>query len=70
MMCTFNQLGNYQFKYMNVYIETPIDDLLKLWVDITMYDISRPVAQKKFQFHGIIPWIIHDDLDLKHFFGM
>ena len=37
-----NQLGKYQFKDMNVYIEPLIDDILKLWDGITMYDISRP----------------------------
>ena len=43
-----DQLGKYQVKDMNVYIETPIDDLLKLWVGITMYDISRPIGHKQF----------------------
>ena len=36
-----NQLGTYQVKYMNVYIEMLIDELLKLTNDITMYDVSR-----------------------------
>ena len=55
---------------MDVYIEPLIDELLKLWVGITMYDISRPIGQKKFQFHGIIAWTIHDTLELTHFCGM
>ena len=52
-MCKLNQLGKYQVKYINVYIKPLIDELLKLWVDITMYDVSRPIGQKEFQFHGI-----------------
>jgi hypothetical protein len=47
-MCTFTQLGKYQVKYMNVYIEPLVDELLKLWVGITMYDISRPIGKKNF----------------------
>jgi hypothetical protein len=31
-MCTFNQLGKYQVKDMNVYIEPLVDELLNLWV--------------------------------------
>ena len=38
-----NQLGKYQVKDMNVYIEPVIDGLLKLWNDITMYAVSRPI---------------------------
>jgi hypothetical protein len=37
---------------MNAYIEPPIDELLKLWVGVTMYDISRPIGQRRFP----IPW--------------
>ena len=47
-----DQLGKHQVKDMNVYIEPLIDELLKLWVGITMYDISRPIGEKKNQFHG------------------
>ena len=47
-----NQLGKHQVKDMNVYIEPLIDKLLKLWAGITMYDISRPIWKRKFQFHG------------------
>jgi hypothetical protein len=57
-------------KDMNVYIEPLVDELLKLWDDITMYDISRPIGQTKFQFHGILTWTIHDALRLTHFCGM
>jgi hypothetical protein len=69
-MCTFNQLGKYQVKYMNVYIEPLIDELQKLWDGITMYDISRPIGKKQFQFHGILTWTIHDAPGLTHFCGM
>ena len=43
-----NQLGKYQFKDMNVYIDPLIAELLKLWASITMYDISRPIGKKQF----------------------
>ena len=43
-----NKLGKYQVKDMNVYIEPLLNDLLKLWDDITMYEISRPIGQKQF----------------------
>ena len=51
-----DQLGKYQVKDMNVYIEPLIDELLKLWAGITMYDISRPIGQKQFHLHGILAW--------------
>ena len=53
---------------MNVYIKPLIDEILKLWVDITMYDISKPIGQKQFEFHGILAWTIHDAPGLTHFF--
>ena len=65
-----DQLGKYQVKYMNVYIEPLIVELLKLWIGITMYNISRPINQKQFQFHGILAWTIHDTPGLTHFCGM
>ena len=43
-----NQSGKYQVKYMNVYIEPLIDELLKLCNGITLYDISRPIQQGNF----------------------
>ena len=55
---------------MNVYIDPIIDELLKLWVGITMCDISRPIGQRRFQFHGILSWTIHDALGLTHFCGI
>ena len=56
-MCNFKQiLAKYQVKDMNVYIEPLIDQLLKLWVGITMYDICKPIGEKKFNF-------------MKHFYG-
>ena len=65
-----DQLCKYQVKDMNVYIEPLIDEILKVWAGITMYDISRPIGQKQFQFHGILEWTIHDSLKLTHFCGM
>ena len=41
-----NQLGKYQVKDMNVYIEPFIDELLKLWAGVTIYDISRPIGKR------------------------
>ena len=49
-----NQLGKYQVKDMNEYIEPLIDELLKLWNGITMYDVSRPIQQREFQFHAML----------------
>jgi hypothetical protein len=46
-MCNFKQLGKYQVKDMNVYIEPLIDKLLKLRAGITMYDICKPIGEKK-----------------------
>ena len=42
-ICTSNQLGKFQVKDINVYIKPLIDDILKLWNGITMYDVSRPI---------------------------
>ena len=64
----FIQLGKYQVKDMNVYIVPLIDELLVLWNGLTMYDISRPIRQKQFQFHAILVWTIYDALELTHFF--
>jgi hypothetical protein len=69
-MCNFKQLGKYQVKDMNVYIEPLIDELLKLWVRITMYDICKPIGEKKFKFRGILLWTILDAPGLTHFCGM
>ena len=71
MSCMFNQLGKYQVKDLNVYIEPLIEELLELWKDITMYDISRPTgAQRKFEFHAILVWTIHSAPGLTLFYGM
>ena len=42
-ICTSNPLGKYQVKDMNAYIEPLIDEILNLWNDITMYDVSRSI---------------------------
>ena len=68
--CNSKQLGKYQVKDMDVYIEPLIDELLKLWVGITMYDIRKPIGEKKFKFRGILLWTIHDAPGLTHFCGM
>ena len=70
VMCNFKQLGKYQVKYMNVYIEPLIDELIQLWNDITMYEIYKPIGQKLFQLCGILVWTIHDAPRLTHSCGM
>ena len=55
---------------MDVYLEPLIDEILKIWSGINMYDISKPIGQKQFQFHGILTWTIHDAPGLTHFCGM
>ena len=55
---------------MDVYLEPLIDELLKLWVIISMYYISKPIRQNHFLFHGIHTWTIHDAASLIHFCGM
>jgi hypothetical protein len=69
-MCTFTQIGKYQWKYMNVYIEPLVYELLNLWVAIIMYNISRPIGKTKFQFHGTLTLTIHDAPRLTFFCGM
>ena len=62
----FIQLGKYQVKDINVYIEPLIDDLMVLWNGVTMYDISGPIRQRQFQFHAMLVWKIHDAPGLTH----
>jgi hypothetical protein len=62
-----NQLGKYQVKDMNVYIGPLIDKLLKLWNGITMYDVSRSIGKRQFQFHAMIACTIHDAPGLTHY---
>ena len=68
-ICTSNQLGKFQVKDMNVYIEHLIDKILKLWNGISMYDISRPRRQRKFKFDAMLVWTIHNAPGLTHFCG-
>ena len=65
-----DQLGKYRVKDMNIYIEPLINELLNLSVGVTMYDISRPIEQRRFQFHGILGWTIDDAPGLTHFCGI
>ena len=68
-ICCF-LLGKYIVKDMNVYIEPLVDELVKLWNGVTMYDVSRPVGQREFQFHAMLAWTIHDAPGLTHFCGL
>ena len=69
-ICNSNQSGKFQLKDMNVYVEPLIDELLKLWNAINMYDISRPIRQRQFQFHAMVVWTIHDAPGLTQFCGL
>ena len=69
-MCTFTQLVKYQVKYINVYIGPLVDEILKLWDGITMYDICKPIRENKFQFCGILLWRIHYAPGVTNFCGM
>ena len=62
--------SKFQVKDMNVYIEPLIDELLKLWDGISMYDVSRPIQQRKFQFHAMVVWTIHDAPGLTQICGL
>ena len=66
----FIQLGKYQVKDINVYIEPLIDELMVLWNGVTMYDIYKPIGQRQFQFHAMLEWTIHDAPGLTHFCGI
>ena len=66
----FIQLGKYQVKDINAYIEPLIDELMVLWNGVTVYGICRPIGQRQFQFHAILVWTIHDAPGLTHFCGM
>ena len=71
MYYMFNQLGKYQVKNMNVYVEPLIDELVELWNGVTIYDISRPVyAQREFEFHAMLVWTIHDAPGQTHLCGI
>ena len=48
------QLGKYQVKDINIYIEPLIDELVVLWNGVTMYDICRPIGKRQFQFHAML----------------
>ena len=67
IMCNFKQVGKYQVKNMNVYIKHVIDELLKFWANITMYDIYKQIWHKQSQFCGILVWTIHDAPGITHF---
>ena len=66
----FIQLGKCQVKDMIVYIEPLIDESLELWNWVIMYNISRPIGEKQFQFCAMLVWRIHDAPGLRHFSSM
>ena len=65
-----NKSCKYQVKDTNVHIKTLIDELLKLWNGITMYDVSRPIRQRQIQFHVVLVWTVHDAPGLTLFCSM
>ena len=69
-ICTSNQSGKFQVKDMNVYIEPLIDEILKLWKGISVYDVSRLIRKSQFQFHAMVVWTIHDAPGLTHICGL
>ena len=69
-MFLFIQLGKYQVKDINVYIEPLIDEFMVLWNGVTMYDICIPIKQRQFQFHAMLVWTTYDTPQLTHFCGM
>ena len=56
----FIQPGKYQVKDVNLYIDPLIDELLELWSGVTMYNISRPIGERQFQFRTMLVWTIYD----------
>ena len=54
IMYNFKKLGKNQVKDMNVYIEPLINELMKLWTDITIYEISKTIGERQFQFHKML----------------
>ena len=70
MLLLLIELGKYQVKDMNVYIEPLIYELLELWNGVTMYDISRTICERKFQFRAVLVWTIHNTPRLTHFYAM
>jgi hypothetical protein len=52
---------------MDAYIYHFIDELIQLWVGITLYNVSKS-TRKKIQFHIILTWTIHDASQITHFF--
>ena len=69
-MLLFIQVGKYQVKDMNVYIEPLINELMVLWNGVTMYDISRSIGQRQFQFYAMLVWTLDDALGLTQFCDM
>ena len=48
-------------KNMDVYLESPVDELKELWDGINVYDISRPIAvERSFTLYGICAYMTHD----------
>ena len=45
---------------MDTYLQPLIEEFKSLWNGVAMHDISRPIQERNFKFHGILGWTMHD----------
>ena len=60
MMLTLLVPGKFQVKNMDTYLQPLIEECKSLCNGFVMRDISRPIQECNFKFHGIICWTMHD----------
>jgi hypothetical protein len=60
MMLSLLVPGRFQVKNMDTYLQPLIEECKSLWNGVVMHDISRPIQERNFMFHGIICWTMHD----------
>ena len=62
--------GRRQVNNMDVCLQPMVDELNELWDGINVYEVSRPIAEKRsFTLHGICAYTTHDYPDLGVFSG-
>jgi hypothetical protein len=44
----------------DVYMEPLVEELLKLWYSVSVYDITKEWGQRTFQLRAVLLWTIHD----------
>ena len=54
----------FQIKNMDTHLQPLIEECESLWNGVVMHDISQPIQERTFMFHGIICWTMHDYLGL------